>query len=376
MQLNYGINTSISVHAPRPMFVDSATPIGVVMPFGAQPTLTYYDTAAGWKAYLETQGQTRDDLPWITADAIELQGVHCKIIVAYVPKLDDASAQRDAVIDGLELLQSAPYDSRVLDRPDLIIVPMHSHDLAVAAKMDAVAAKLRSTGIVDVNAPTEADILEFVSNFGTQFLHFASGPYLVGERVYPASALEAGAWAYWDAGGDAGSKAGGWSESHSNRVVRGVTGAVHPIEYFDGIDCAARRLRQHGVSMIVHDQGWRTYGYETTDLDPTWQPLDRVRTFWRWARMMQRELKWARDRNANQLVWAKVSCAKFFDAEVANGRALGYRIYLDSDASNVSAGQFKFVMQVEDTPSIRELDIELQFVNDYDQVLIDMVNKA
>ena len=376
MNLDYGINTSISVRAPRPMFVDSATPIGVVVPFGTDSVLTYYDNATQWKAYLETQGQTHDDLTWKIADAIELQGVQCKIIVAYVAQLDDATAQRDAIIDGLELLQSAPYDSRVLDRPDLIIAPEHSYDLRVAAKIDAVAAKLRSTGIVDVNAPTEAEIKDFVSNFGTQFLHCVAGPHLVGDRVYPTSAFVAGAWAYWDAGGDAGHKAGGWSESHSNRIVRGVTGAVNPIEYFDGVDCAARRLRQHGVGMIVHDQGWRTYGYETTDLDPTWQPLDRVRTFWRWARTMQKEIKWARDRNASQLVWVKVSCARFFDAEVADGRALGYRIYLDADASDVAAGKFKFKMEVEDMPSIRELDIELTYVDDYDQVLIDMVNKA
>jgi len=59
------------------------------------------------------------------------------------------------------------------------------------------------------------------------------------------SALMAGLIAYHDS-----NTAFGWAKNHSTYVVKGVAGSPRVIEYLDGQDCEARRLRQDG--------GWRT----------------------------------------------------------------------------------------------------------------------
>jgi phage tail sheath protein FI len=376
MDLNFGINGSIAVEAARPVVVDTKTPIGVVVPFGSEAVLTYYNGPKAWKEYLVAQGQTNADLPYRAAAAMELQNVNAKIIVAYVPVGKSSDDTKSAVLGGLDLLRSAPYDERVLDRPDLIIVPEHSYNTDIAAKMDSVAADLRATGIVDVNAADEATATAFVQNFGTRYLLFYRGRTRMEGQLYPTSAAMAGLIAYWDAGGDNGYDEFGYARSHSNRIVKGVSGSEVPIEYFDGIDCEARRLRQKGIGAIVQDVGWRSYGFETTDIDPIWQSLERVRAFHRWLDAIIKANKWARDRSADQLIWVKKTCSEFFRKMVGAKIALGYEIYLDADRSDVTAGKFTFILKTANMPAIRELNFVLTFVDDYNDALIEWVNAA
>jgi len=374
MNLNFGINGSIAVEAARPVPVDSSTPIGIVVPYGTQAELTYYNNAAAWKEYLVSQGQTNNDLPYQTAAAIALQNVNTKIIVAYAPVDNDPVAQKTKILDALDLLKSAPYDERVLDRPDIIIVPRHSYDVDIAAKMDSVAAKLRATGVVDVNAANEAEATAFAQNFGTRYLLLYRGQTKMEGKLYPASAAIAGLIAYWDAGGDNGADEFGYARSHSNRIVKGVSGSEVPIEYFEGQDCEARRLRQKGVGAIVRDVGWRSYGFETTDIDPIWQSLERVRTFYRWLDAIIVANKWARDRSADQLIWVKKTCSEFFKRLTGAGIALGYEIELDANRSDVTAGKFTFVLKTANIPSIRELNFILTFTDEHNDAFIEWVN--
>ena len=371
MDLNYGINGYIDVQAPRPVVVESTTPIGVVVPVKSENDLTYYNNASEWKEFLSNEGLTPDDLAYRTAMAIEAQGVATKIIVTYVPEDSDADTQKSNILSGLDVLRSAPYDERVLDRPDLFIVPDHSYDLDVAAKMDSVAAVLKSTGIVDVNAASEAEAISFRNNFGTRYLDFKTPRARAEGVLVPESAVVAGVYAYWDA-----AQPYGYARSHSNRIARGVSGTERPIEYFDGVDCEARRLRQAGIGSIVQDVGWRIYGFETTDIDPIWQDLARVRTFHRWLRAIIEANKWARDRGADQLVWVKKTCSEFFRKLTGAGIALGYEIYLDPNQCDVTAGKFTFVLKTANMPSIKELNFILTFVDDYNDALIDGLNAA
>jgi len=369
MDLEFGINGGISVEAARPVVVDSTTPIGIVIAFGSHTELTYYNNATEWKAFLTSEGATDADLAWQSAEAIELQGVNTKIIVQYVDGTDE-----DKILAGLDGLRSSPYDERVLTRPDLIIVPQYSYATSVAAKMDAVAATLRATAIVDVNAPDEAAATSFAANFGTRFAFFVRGKTRIGGKLYPSSAAGAGHIAYWDAGGDNGYDEFGYARSHSNRIVKGVHGSEVPIEYFDGQDCEARRLRQKGVASIVQDVGWRLYGFETTDIDPIWQALERVRTFYRWLDAIIVANKWARDRSADQLIWVKKTCSDFFRRLTGAGIALGYNIELVADQTDVTAGKFTFKIKTANLPSIRELNFELVFTDEYNDAFINWIN--
>jgi hypothetical protein len=386
--VNYGIHGIVDVKAARPITVDSSTSIGVVIPDSAMIAavdsknvvdgiaMTYYNNATAWKDALVSAGKVPADLSYKTAEAIVLQNVATKIIVVYVPEGNDDAALKQNVINGLNVLRSAPYDNRVLDKPDLIIAPEHSYDVDIAAVMDSVAAKFRREAIVDVNAADEAEATAFIRNFGTRHCLFVLGRSIAEGALFPTSAFVAGHIAYWDVGGDKGYDKYGYTRNHSNRVVRGVSGSERPIEYFDDGDHEALRLRNLGVASIVQDRGWRLYGFQTTDIDPVWRDLKRVRTFYRWLDAIVDFAKRARDRNADELMSVKKGCNDFLAELKAADVALGYKIYLDEGLCNVAAGEFVFVIEVEDMPAINSLTFKLTFVDDYNNVLIDYVNQA
>jgi len=372
MDLNFGINGSISVQAARPVLVDSSTPIGIVVPFGdSDGEFKAFNGADEMKTYLEEKGATIDDLAYKTANAISLQGVRGKIVVKFVA---DGDSVKDNVLAGLDVLKTAPQDENILTRPDLIICPEYSYDVDVAAKMDSLASVFKSTAIVDVNAPDEATANDFVNNFGSRYMVFYSGRSKVEGKLYPTSALIAGLIAYWDAGGDNGHDEFGYARSHSNRIVKGVSGSERIIEYFDGVDCEARRLRQNGIGSILRDEGWRSYGFETRDIDPIWQSLERVRTFHRWLDAIIKANKWARDRSADQLVYVKQTCIDFFNKLKGANIALGYEIHLDPNLSDVTAGKFTFILKTANMPAIRELNFNLVFSDDWNSAFVEWVN--
>lgn len=368
MSLNFGINGSISVNAARPITVDSTTPIAIVATTDLVAKLGMKFFGNAELARLEYATSAAGTL--ISAlDAIIAQGVRCPIILNVV---DAASLTLEAaVITAIGALSTAEAITGY--RPDLIIAPEFSGSATVGAAMDAIASRLWCTAIVDVVATTESAALSFAGNFGTRHVLLA-GPEIVnvGGIDMAASAVYAGVIAAMDA-----SNPFGWAESASNRIAKGVSSTDRIVDYADGQDSEARRLRNAGVASIVRDVGWRTYGFETTDIDPIWSPLNRVRSFYKMLRGMILASKWARDRGADELLMVKQSVEEFMRGLKGAGVVLGFDAYFDTEKNTkttVTNGQFYLTVEVQDMPTIRELNIELVYVDDYSDVLLNVIN--
>ncbi|MFZ5374456.1 MAG: phage tail sheath family protein [Campylobacterota bacterium] len=366
MSLNYGINGDISVAAARAITVASSTPIAIVATTDSGPQgMNFYGSAeTAITAYAgATEGTLLDALKDIDA-----QATTCPIIVYAI---DSVTADAAAMIAGVDALKNAYSVTGY--RPDLIVCPEWSGTLTVATAMDAMATRLWATAIVDVTAANETEALAFKANFGTRFVLLV-GPeeVTINGRSVAGSAGWAGLIAYYD-----GASAFGWAESHSNRVMKGVSSTTRLIDYADGQDCEARRLRQAGIASVVRDEGWRTYGFETTDIDPIWQPLNRVRTFYKMLRAMMQAAKWARDRQADELLYVKKSIEEFMRGLKGAGVALGFEVFFDTEKNTkatVTNGQFFLTVRFQDMPTIRELNIELVYVDDYSDVLLTIIN--
>ena len=369
MDLNFGLNGSISVQASRPISVASSTPIAIVGTANGNATAGLYkfnnaDDGLEWcETNSITEGTIRNGLK-----GISLQGVNCPIVVSLSIAVDEATDKTN-ILAGLDDLKSA--DAIVGVKPDLITAPIYSFDVTVGAKMDAIASQLWGTAVIDVLSTDEADAVNFASNFGSRHcLLYGVEANADGEVLSP-SCLMAGLIALKD------SEPFGWAKSHSNYVVKGVSGTARVIEYVDGSDCEARRLRQNGVGSIVKDIGWRSYGFETTDIDPIWQSLERVRAFYRMLKAILEANKWARDRSADQLIFVKQSCEDFFRELKGNGVVIGFECYFDPEKNTnatVTAGKFYLTLRVQNMPSIRELNIELVYADDWGDTLINYIN--
>ena len=367
--MNFGINGSISVDAARPVTVESTTPIAIVATTDvALHGMQFFGNAElAQTAYaIHTTGTLKTAL-----DAIVAQGVRCPIIVYAINDTDLDPAVEADIIAGVNALSTAEAVTGY--RPDLIIAPVWSGTATVGAAMDAMATRLWATAIIDVTAATESLAVAYAANFGSRFCLLV-GPETVnigGVDMSP-SAVYAGMIAAMDA-----SHTYGWAESVSNRIAKGVSSTTRIIDYADGQDSEARRLRNAGVASIVRDVGWRSYGFETTDIDPIWEPLNRVRSFYKMLRAMIEASKWARDRQADELLYVRKSVVDFMNGLKGAGVALGFEAYFDPEKNTkttVTNGQFFLTVEVQDMPTIRELNIELVYVDNYSDVLLNIIN--
>ncbi len=372
MDLNFGINGSFAVEAARPITISSSTPIAIVATANAGDTgLMKFNNADDGLKYVADNNIDAGTLV-AALKGISLQAVNCPIVVHVSTHDENAATNKTNILAGLDVLKTSDPVTGIDIRLGIIIAPEYSADVEVAAKIGSISTLMWTTGIVDNFSADEAGVASFVENFGSKYLYVGTGRYQADGLSIPFSAIMAGVIAYYDS-----NTSYGWAKSHSNRIALGVSGTERVIEYIDGQDCEARRLRQSGVAMIVKDVGWRTYGFETTDIDPIWQPLDRVRTFHRLLYAMLIANKWARDREADQLLWVKKSVVEFMNELKGNSVVIGFDAYFDPDKNTlatVTAGKFYLTVKVQDMPSIRELNIELVYSDAYGETLINYIN--
>jgi len=293
---------------------------------------------------------------------INLQGVNCPILLNVCAD--------DALLEACNLFKKAEGITGVSLSGGLLIAPVLSAELSLGAKLDAIASAISATAIIDNFSDDEAGVIAWSKNYGSQSTLLTHGMYEADGVDVSASALYAGVIASFDA------KPFGWAKSHSNRAVKGVSASKRVIEYVDG-ECEARRMRQAGVAMILRDVGFRTYGFETTDIDVIWQSLDRVRCFQRLLAAINQSAKWARDREASELIWVKNSIETFANELKGNDVIIGFEVFFDPEKNTkatVTAGKFYLTVLVSDMPSVRELNIELVYSDNWNEVLINYIN--
>ena len=373
MDLNFGLNGSFAVAAARPISISSSTPIGVVVTANGkgETGLKKFNNADKALEYIKSNDITAGTFE-VAMIGISLQGVNCPIVV-HISKHDDTdSINKTNILSGISELKKAEPVTGINLKNGLIIAPEYSSDVEVAAKLDSICSILWTTGITDNFSEDEAGVSNFAKNFGTKYLLIGHGRYKADGKLIPYSALMAGLIAFHDS-----NTPFGWAKNHSNRIAKGVAGTERVVEYLDGSDSEARRLRQKSLGMIVADVGWRTYGFETTDIDPIWQSLDRVRTFHRLLAAILKASKWARDREADQLIWVKKSIIEFMNELQGNNVVIGFEVFFDplkNTKATVTAGKFYLTVITQDMPSVRELNIELVYSDKYSETLINYIN--
>lgn len=361
MNLDFGINGDIKAEAARPIIVQSTTPIGLLAVATKEFGLHKFNNAEAGLKFLSDNAINGDVVN--SLKAINLQGVNCPIVLNL--------CAADKVLDAMDLFTKSGALTGVELFGGMLIAPVLSAVQANGAKLDAVASKLMATALIDNFDDSEAKVINWAKNYGTRDSQLVFGKYTADGVTVTASALFAGLYAYWDA------KPFGYTKSHSNRVVKGVSAAERIIEYLDGQDCEARRMRQKSVATIVNDIGWRSYGYETTHIDPIWQSLDRVRTFKRFLRAIMTAIKYARDREANELLFVKDSITTFMNEMKGNDVIIGFSAVFDplkNTKATVSAGKFYLTVKMGDMPSVRELNIELIYSDSWNDTLINFIN--
>lgn len=395
MASQYGVNTTTSTNASRSLAIVSSTPIAIVgsavlsaadgeiYTKATNKEPLYYGSVSKAKtAFSDIAGTITEAL-----DGIEDQNVQCPIIIKVVIITQEESLLsaelfynnpliKTSVIDNLNALKSVA--SVVGVKPKLIIAPRFSHNLDVATEMTSVAERLLAFSIVDLNVGNESEALLKRASFGTGRV-LLRDPYvqvwdtLTSTSItQPDSARVAGMIAWTDAQWEY-----GFADSFSNRVMNGISGTARPIEFNAGQDCEADRLRVASIGTIIRYNGFRTWGGETTDIDPIWQDHTRVRVFDRISEAALDGLFWAIDRRADILKSVKDSVEQLLLALKGARVMIGYDVYWDEERNtktNITAGKFYLKAEAQNSPIVKRVEVNFNYSDRWGDILIKLIS--
>ncbi|EAL3957794.1 phage tail sheath family protein, partial [Campylobacter jejuni] len=255
--------------------------------------------------------------------------------------------------------------------------PYYSHEAGVKAKLESVASSMNITAIVDLYATNVGEAINTMEAFSSKRL-IATWPQVQilntqGKYAYvPQSPIIAGLIAHTD-----GDKEYGFSDSYSNRVMNGVTGTEYFIEFINGFDCDAERLRNAHISTCILGEGYRSWGGETSHEDTIWQDLARVRTFDRIALAGQKAAFKAIDKKASELYFIKISIEELLRDLKGAKVLIGYEVSWDEERNtdaNVSAGKFYLNIKMMNNPIVKQITLEFIYSDKWASDLIKTIS--
>ncbi|EAJ1864299.1 phage tail sheath family protein [Campylobacter coli] len=396
MAAQYGVNYNISNGAASPIKVQSDTPIGIAACIkGANKEMLY--TKAGYENTDEMpifafpnvskaidftkdlikENNLQDFRLLDSLTCIDNQDVACVIIISFFEESDEEATNLTNCLNAIEAFKKAKH--RTGFTPDIIIAPYYSSEAGVKAKLESIASAMNITAIVDLYANNTGEAISTMEAFSSKRL-VAAWPQVQilnsqGKYAYvPQSPIIAGLIAHTD-----GDTEYGFSDSYSNRVMNGVTGVEHFIDFVMGEDCDADRLRKSHISTCILCEGYRSWGGETSDEDTIWQDLARVRTFDRIAIAAQKASFKAIDKKASELYFIKISVEELLRDLKGAKVLIGYEVSWDEERNtnaNISAGKFYLNIKMMNNPIVKQITLELIYSDEWADDLVKSISES
>ncbi|EDP3592568.1 phage tail sheath family protein [Campylobacter jejuni] len=396
MAAQYGVNYNISNGAASPIKVQSDTPIGIAACIkGANKEILY--TKAGYENTDEMpifafsnvskaidfikdlikENNLQDFRLLDSLTCIDNQDVACVIIISFFEESDEEATNLTNCLNAIEAFKKAKH--RTGFTPDIIIAPYYSSEAGIKAKLESIASAMNITAIVDLYANNTGEAISTMEAFSSKRL-VAAWPQVQilnsqGKYAYvPQSPIIAGLIAHTD-----GDTEYGFSDSYSNRVMNGVTGVEHFIDFVMGEDCDADRLRKSHISTCILCEGYRSWGGETSDEDTIWQDLARVRTFDRIAIAAQKASFKAIDKKASELYFIKISVEELLRDLKGAKVLIGYEVSWDEERNtnaNISAGKFYLNIKMMNNPIVKQITLELIYSDGWADDLVKSISES
>lgn len=396
MAAQYGVNYNISNGAASPIKVQSDTPIGIAACIkGANKEMLY--TKAGYESTDEMpifafsnvskaidftkdlikENNLQDFRLLDSLTCIDNQDVACVIIISFFEESDEEATNLTNCLNAIEAFKKAKH--RTGFTPDIIIAPYYSSEAGIKAKLESIASAMNITAIVDLYANNTGEAISTMEAFSSKRL-VAAWPQVQilnsqGKYAYvPQSPIIAGLIAHTD-----GDTEYGFSDSYSNRVMNGVTGVEHFIDFVMGEDCDADRLRKSHISTCILCEGYRSWGGETSDEDTIWQDLARVRTFDRIAIAAQKASFKAIDKKASELYFIKISVEELLRDLKGAKVLIGYEVSWDEERNtnaNISAGKFYLNIKMMNNPIVKQITLELIYSDEWADDLVKSISES
>ena len=289
------------------------------------------------KSFRGVTGTAREDL-W----DIQAQNVKSPVVLSVVgiteaeskksPKDFYGNAKiKSKIVEAVKNLQLARTIFGSANKVRIATAGWFSFDDTVAGALDSLSVGTKTISIVDLGLDSVQSALTKLEKLGSQrqlvfpFYRKSWSVFEDKQLEKPNSAVVAGHIAYWDA------QLGefGFAFDHANRLIYDVAGSTVPLTYEEGEDtCEVNRIVNAGGTLLINDDGWRLYNYETPTDDQTFNKLEVVRLFDGLNENLQKALKKHKHRPAiDVFALAKADANTFLGKAVKAGASVGAKAW-------------------------------------------------
>jgi hypothetical protein len=168
----------------------------------------------------------------------------------------------------------------------------------------------------------------------------------------------------------------GYSDSFSNREIKGIASVTDPIDFSFGEKCDADDLRNANITTVINVNGFRSWGGNTYCDDKYWRSMQRLRIFDKVIDATISGLFDAIDKRADILSSAKHKLEQLLLSLQGFGVLLGNEIYWDKEKNtkeNLLNGRFYLCVSMQNTPLVERLEITFSPTDKYQDVMLEII---
>ncbi|ALV24546.1 major tail sheath protein [Campylobacter iguaniorum] len=367
MASKFGVNVELYNGSLKPYDIENSRPIAIV---GDDDTLD-----AGLYIYSTIEDALKDVGAGSIKNALDdfnATGIHTQIILSTFKlstnENEETKKSEDltSVLNAIDALKKAEVE--VMAKPKFILAPEYN-DAGVYEKLKQLGEYLRAVYAIEVNATNETEALKEVKDLQTKTAIISFQKVIrIDKVVRPASAFLIALYAKVMSETEY-----GFSQTYSNRVIGGITGVEQKVEFIQGVDCEADRLRGDGVTCIIADDGLRAWGGETRDED--FSSLHTYVIFYTAIDTIFKAQKSAIDKRMRDVLKNVVdSLEAFYRRLVANNVVVGFNVTIPTDINDnqtISEGKIYIKHEVQEMPLLKNITNRIYRVDAYSQVLIE-----
>lgn len=367
MSSKYGINVELYNGSLNGYDIDNKRPIAIVGDDSKlEAGLHVFSTVKDALKAVES-GTLKNALTDLDATSLHTQ----VILSSFKPSIDanadtKNSENLQSCLTAIDALKKA--EAEVMLKPKFILAPEYNN-AGVYEKLKQLGEHLRAVYAIEVDAENETQAKQKINELQYKTAICSYQKVLrIDNVVRPASVFLIALYAKVMAETEY-----GFSQTYSNRVIDGVIGIVDKVEFIQGVDCEADRLRDTGISVIISDDGIRAWGGETRDED--FKSLHTYVIFYTAIETIFKAQKRAIDKRMRDVLKNVVdSLEAFYRRLVANNVAVGFKVSIPlelNDNQTIAAGKIYIKHEVQEMPLIKNITNRIYRVDAYSQVLIE-----
>lgn len=372
MPAKYGVNVTLSNKSLASYSINSRYPIAIC---GTDTKLDGLSVYSSVEKALEAASKDNKSSIYATLKDLEATGVHSQIIISAFKTTKALSAissdeeLRNGLISAIRALKKA--GSIVMAKPKFLLCVGANHtDIYEALKQTAEA--LRAVYAFEIDADGETAALAAVRDlqYKTAIVTYQKIKAVGISEPRPASAFIVALYASVMSEDDY-----SFSKGFSNLVIPGIT-AIAPnneVEFIQGVDCEADRLRDAGIVCVIGDDGLRAWGGNTRD--EMFKFIHTYVIFYTTIETIFNAQKRAIDKRMRDVLKNVVdSLEAFYRRLEANGVFVGSRVSIPPELNTnqtIADGEINIVSDIQEMPLLVRLNNRLFRVDEFSQRLIE-----